>query len=88
MAGLSLGGENAIKQPVESAAIASLRNIADGGQVDAHSLTQRHPRFKSRTTKPHFYVRFRISGCVHTEDASSLDALNAIIQRDYLNENS
>ena len=84
MARFSIAKEFEVKEAVESPTIAHLRELADAGQVDAFSLKLRHPRFTTRFTQPHFYVRFKLGGTTYVEDAESLEILNAVIVRDYL----
>lgn len=84
MARFSMAKEFEVKEPVDSPTITRLRSIADDGKVEAHSLKLRHPRFKNRFTEPHFYVWFRMDGKVFAENADSLDALNVVLERDYL----
>lgn len=84
MARFSMAKEFEVKESVDSPTIARLRSIADDGKVDAHSLKHRHTRFKNRFTEPHFYAWFRMGGKVFAENADTLDALNVVLERDYL----
>lgn len=88
MASFSIAREHEVREPVESPTIVRLRSLADDGMVEAFSQKLRHPRFKTRFTTPHFYAWFRLGGKVYSEDASSLEALNAILEQDYLTEDA
>lgn len=84
MATFSMNKALEVKEAVTSATIERLRSFAEGGKVDAFSMKLRHPRFKDRFTEPHFYACFRLDGKVYSEDAATVDALDALLEKDYL----
>lgn len=84
MAKFSTAKEFEVKAPLESVTIARLRSLADNGKVDAYSRKLQHPRFKTRFTQPHFYASFKLDGKLYAEDADSPEALDALLEQDYL----
>lgn len=68
------------REKISTKGVDKLRTIADNGEVDAYSIQYQHPRFKSRYSDPHFYVKFRQGGVVCTADGASREALDAEIE--------
>lgn len=73
-----------VREPVSSDCIERMRKLADDQKLDAFSLRYRHPRFKNCYTVPHYYVRFKVSGVSYTEDASSLERMDACLEETYI----